>query len=127
MAFSSDQSITNIENSGPIKITRLNCEFTLMESLGMIILWLIIIVLTLGLGAFVMPYYFYKAVINKTWIVIHNGEKTHRLNCELNIAEMVGHIILWIVLSIVTLGIALIFYYFRTLRLCMNKTVIQRA
>jgi uncharacterized membrane protein YjgN (DUF898 family) len=98
-----------------------------MESLGMVILWLIIILLTLGLGAFVMPYYFYKAVINKTWLVNGAGEKTHRLNCELNIAEMVGHIILWIILSVITLGIALIFYYFRTLRLCMNKTVLIRT
>jgi hypothetical protein len=35
---------------------------------------------------------------------------------------MIGHILIWILISIVTLGIGLVFYVFRTLRLCFNKT-----
>lgn len=92
----------------------------------MIILWIILTILTFGLAIFVLPYYWYKAVLNKTYLVNQNGQKVFRLKCELNIAEMIGHIVLWIIITIITFGIAIIFYYFRTLRLCLNKTVLVR-
>ncbi|QKV19226.1 DUF898 family protein [Oricola thermophila] len=104
----------------------LQCEFNILESLGYVILWIILCIFTIGIGLFVMPYYFYKAILNKTWIVNASGEKIYRFQCDLNIFEMIGHIILWIILTVITLGIALIFYYFRTLRLCINRTYLQR-
>lgn len=93
----------------------------------MIVLWVILVIITFGLAAFVLPYYFYKAIINKTWVLNASGQKIFKLDCQINIFEMIGHMILWIILTILTLGIALIFYYFRTLRLCMNKTVLIKA
>ena len=93
-----------------------------MEAVGYIILWVIISVLTLGIGAFFAVYYFYKSIINKTYLIGRDGQRIARLECELNLAEMIGHILIWILISIVTLGIGLAFYVFRTLRLCFNKT-----
>jgi uncharacterized membrane protein YagU involved in acid resistance len=100
----------------------LRCEYSLMEAIGYIILWVIISIFTLGIGAFFAVYYFYKSIINKTYLIGRDGQRLARLECDLNLAEMIGHILIWILISIVTFGIGLVFYIFRTLRLCFNKT-----
>jgi uncharacterized membrane protein YagU involved in acid resistance len=122
-------SVVNVFGAQPAPVqglglpgTSLRCEFSLMEAVGYMIIWAILSVLTLGIGAFFAVYYFYKSIINKTYLVSRDGQKVARLECELNLAEMIGHIILWVVITIVTLGLGLLFYIFRTLRLCFNKT-----
>mgnify|MGYP007023297005 FL=1 len=65
-----------------------------MEAVGYIILWVIISVLTLGIGAFFAVYYFYKSIINKTYLIGRDGQRIARLECELNLAEMIGHILI---------------------------------
>lgn len=106
---------------------RLRCDYSLMEALGFVIIWLIITIITLGIGSFFAIYYFYKSVINKTMVLDRNGNEIGRLDCELNLAEVIGHIIIWILITIVTFGIGLIFYAFRTLRLCLSKTRVLPA
>jgi Bacterial protein of unknown function (DUF898) len=118
-----NSDMTDVRPSGA---GRLICEFNLLESIGYLILWALICIITLGIGLFVAPYYFYKAFLNKSWICNARGEKIYRLHCEINIMEMIGHIILWILITIVTLGIGLIFYYFSTLKSCLNKTTLIR-
>ncbi|MEQ9246189.1 MAG: DUF6693 family protein, partial [Nitratireductor sp.] len=93
---------------------------------GYIIIWAVVSVVTLGIGAFFAIYYFYKSIINKTYLINREGHAIARLECELNLAEIIGHVILWIVLTVITFGIGLLFYMFRTLRLCMNKTRMVR-
>ncbi|MDS1136949.1 DUF6693 family protein [Nitratireductor indicus] len=105
---------------------RLRCEYSIMEAIGYLVIWAIISVLTLGIGAFFAIYYFYKAIINKTYLINQEGHQIAKLECDLNLAEVIGHVILWIIITIVTFGIGLLFYLFRTLRLCMNKTRMVR-
>lgn len=105
----------------------LQCDYTLMEALGFVILWIIITIVTLGIGSFFAIYYFYKTMINKTYVVDANGMKTGRLECSLNLPEMFGHMFIWLLITIVTFGIGLIFYAFRTFRMCINKTTIVPA
>jgi len=100
----------------------LKCEYSLLSAILYIILWVIISALTLGLGLYFATYYFYRAIINKTYVVNANGERIGRLQCELGLGGMFGHILLWIAITVLTLGIGLIFYMFRTLRLCLSKT-----
>lgn len=100
----------------------LKCEYSLLSAILYIILWVIISALTLGLGLYFATYYFYRAIINKTYVVNANGERIGRLQCELGLGGMFGHILLWVVITVLTLGIGLIFYMFRTLRLCLSKT-----
>lgn len=97
-----------------------------MEAIGFIVLWIILSIVTLGIGSFFAIYYFNKSIINKTYVTDKMGHRIARLNCELNLAEMIGHIVIWILLTIITLGIGLIFYAFRTMRLCLNKTTIVK-
>lgn len=103
---------------------KLQCEYSLLEALGFVILWLIVSVITLGIGSFFAIYYFYKTVLNKTFVVDVDGRKVGKLTCDLNLAEVIGHILIWILLTIVTLGIGLIFYAFRTFRMVINRTEI---
>lgn len=105
---------------------RLRCEYSIMEAIGYLVIWVVVSILTLGIGAFFAIYYFYKAIINKTYVINREGHQLARLECDLNLAEVIGHVILWIIITIVTLGIGLLFYVFRTLRLCMNKTRMVR-
>ena len=51
-----------------------------MEAVGYIILWVIISVLTLGIGAFFAVYYFYKSIINKTYLIGRDGQRIARLD-----------------------------------------------
>jgi len=124
--------MTDTENQSSGRTTfsalgqNLECEYGLMEAVGFVLLWLVLTIVTLGIGSFFAIYYFYKSVINKTYVVDDTGRRIGKLNCELNLAEMIGHMLIWILLTIVTLGIGLIFYAFRTLRLCLNKTTIAR-
>jgi hypothetical protein len=101
---------------------QLRCDFSIMESIGFIILWFIITVVTLGLGSFFAVYYFYKALINKTYVLDGAGNVVGRLDCDLTLPEVIGHIVIWILITIVTFGIGLLFYVFRTLRLILSKT-----
>lgn len=121
--------MSDISENGHIALgagRQFKCEYSIMESLGFIILWVILTIVTLGLGSFVAFYYFNKAIINKTWIVDVDGRKVGRLTCDLNLAEMIGHILIWILITIVTFGFGFILYAFRTFRLCLNKTYITQ-
>ncbi|HHB82668.1 MAG TPA: hypothetical protein ENK61_04260 [Devosia sp.] len=103
---------------------RLDCQYSLTEAIGFIIIWLIISVVTLGIGSFFAIYYFYKTIINKTFVTDRTGAEVGRLSCDLNLGEVIGHVVIWILITIVTLGIGLLFYMFRTFRMCLNKTSI---
>ena len=103
---------------------RMQCEYSLIEALGAVVIWIILTLVTFGIASFFAVYYFYKAIINKTYLVNSEGQKVGKYECQLNFAEIVGHIIIWIIISIVTFGIGFIFYFFTTLRLCLNKTVV---
>lgn len=100
----------------------LKCEYSLLSAILYIIIWIIISMLTFGIGLYFATYYFYRAIINKTYVLNADGERIGRLQCELGLGGMIGHILLWIVITILTLGVGLIFYMFRTLRLCLSRT-----
>ena len=89
----------------------LKCEYSVGEAIGQLVIWLIISVLTLGLALFVLPYYFLKGPLNKTYVVDHNGDKRARLRVETNLGEIIGHAIIWLLLTIVTLGLAYLVYW----------------
>lgn len=103
----------------------MKCEFSLLEAFVAVILWAIITVVTFGIGAFFAVYYFYKAVINSTYMINAEGQKVGRYECQLGLGDILVHIIIWVFLSIITFGIAMLFYFFTTLRLCLNHTVVK--
>ena len=73
----------------------------------------------------VFPYYFNKAVLNKTEILDANGNAIGRLNCSFNLASSIGHVILWVLLILVTFGLATFLYVYRVMRVLLNETRIE--
>lgn len=104
---------------------RLSCAFSVSEGVGHVILWVLLVVVTLGLALFVAPYYFLKAPINKTSVVDASGRVVGRLHVDVNLPEILGHAIIWVLLTLVTLGLALILYQFSVIKRLLNAVVIQ--
>jgi len=107
------------------RIARLKCSFSTIEAIGTVVLWVILTVITLGLALLVFPYYLNKAVLNKTEILDASGKTIGRLNCTFNIGHSIGHVIIWGVLIIITLGLASFLYVYRVLRVVLNETRIE--
>ncbi|WP_298937668.1 DUF6693 family protein [uncultured Ruegeria sp.] len=104
---------------------RFRCDFSVGDAIGNMILWLILIVVTLGLAAFVFPYYLPKAIILKTTVIGHDGSEVGRLKCDLTLGSMIGNAFIWIILTIITLGLAYFVYIYRVLRVVLMETKIE--
>ena len=104
---------------------RLSCDFSVSEGIGTVILWLLISIVTLGLGLFIMPYYLYKAPINRTKLIDANGAVVGNLHVDVGLAEIVGHAVIWVLLTVITLGLAMIVYQFAVIKRLLNATVVQ--
>lgn len=98
-------------------------NITFGEILGHGLLWLLISIVTAGIGLMFYPYSFSKFVINRTYV--YQDGKRYSLRCELGIGGQLGHILLWLLLTIVTLGIAFPFYLYKVWNICLNNTTLQ--
>ena len=105
---------------------RLRCEFSVAEAIGQLVIWIVLSVLTLGLALFVLPYYFLKAPLNKTYLMDGSGGTIGRLNADIGLAEIIGHAVIWLLLTIVTLGLAYLIYWPAVIKRLLNAvTVVQ--
>lgn len=112
--------MSSFGNSGmPAKF---RCDFGLVETIGQVIIWIVLSIITLGLALLVFPYYFNKAVLNRTEVIDASGKAIGKLDCQFNLGSSIGHVIIWFLLIIVTLGIAAFFYAYRILRVLLNDT-----
>jgi uncharacterized membrane protein YjgN (DUF898 family) len=107
-----------------MRIGRFYCELTIGSSIGHLILWYLIIIVTFGLGAFLYPYALAKYVINKTWIMEGDRPVGH-LRCDLDIVSQIGHAFLWIILSIITFGLAALIFLYRVGCVVANETYVD--
>ena len=103
---------------------RFQCDFSIGEAIGSFIIWILLTIVTLGLASFVAPYYVLSAIINKTWIIDENGRKLAQLQVNFTLAEIVGHAVIWVLLALVTLGLAIIVYYYMVAKKVLNRTKI---
>ena len=103
---------------------RITVSFTMMDVIGHIIIWLIISTVTLGIGLFFWPYAAAKMIINGITIYDSSDTRVGKLQCQLSAGQQIGHIILWLVISVVTFGIGFPFYLFGVARTALNKTEI---
>jgi len=104
---------------------RLSCDFSVTEGIGTILIWVLLSIVTLGLALFVAPYYILKAPINRTTVVDINGNVVGRLHVDVNLADIIGHALVWVLLTIVTLGFAMLVYQFSVIKRVLNAVVIQ--
>lgn len=100
----------------------LKTELTMTGVLGHFIIWLLISVITLGVGLFFWPYAAAKLILNATEIQDSNGLRVGRLECSISAGTQIGHIVLWLLLTVITFGIAYPFYIFGVARTAINET-----
>ncbi len=104
------------------KAYRFRCDFSVGDAIGNMILWVILIIVTLGLAAFVFPYYLPKAIISKTTVLGHDGSEIGQLKCDLTLGTMIGNAVIWVILTIITLGLAYFVCIYRVLRVVLMET-----
>jgi flagellar basal body-associated protein FliL len=104
---------------------RLQCEFGVADAIWSVILWVALTIVTLGLAAFVAPYYIFSEIVNKTWLVDADGHRLGQLKVNFTLTEIVGHAVIWLLLAIVTLGLALVIYYYMVLRKVLERTEVK--
>ena len=103
---------------------KLKCEFSVGEAIGQLIIWVLLAVVTLGLALFILPYYFIKAPINRTSLVDNQGRKVARLHVDVGFSEILGHALVWLLLTIITLGLAYLVYWPAVIKRVLNAVVI---
>jgi len=100
------------------------CEFSVSEAIGQLVIWILLTIVTLGLALFVMPYYFLKAPLNRTYVLDSDGEKIGRVSVEVTFGDVLGHALVWLLLSIVTLGLAYFIYWPAVIKRLLNAAKI---
>ena len=53
--------------------------------------------------------------------------KTYKFRCDLNVNDIFGKLVLWVLLCVVTLGLASPFFYIYLARLVINNTEVYEA
>jgi len=117
----------SIQRRFPLLGTSFKCEFTVGEAIGQIVIWLILSIITLGLALFVLPYYFVKAPINRTYVVDAEGSKIGKLTVDIAFVDILGHALVWLLLTIVTLGLAYFIYWSAVIKRLMNAAKITEV
>jgi len=103
---------------------RLKADITILDILGHLIIWLILSVITCGIALFFFPYSFSKFVLNRT-ILLDDDGGNRKMVCNIDAFSDLGHVILWFLISIVTLGIGYIFYFYRVWNYALNHTTLE--
>lgn len=98
----------------------LKCEYSVSEAIGQILIWVLLTLITFGLALFVAPYYLLKGPINRSFVLDRDGSKISRLSVEVNFGDILGHALVWLLLSIVTFGLAYMIYWPAVVKRLLN-------
>jgi predicted MFS family arabinose efflux permease len=107
------------------RAARLRCEFSIGQSIGHVIVWVVLTLVTFGLALLVFPYYLNRAMLNRTEVLDQQGRPIGRLRCNFDLISSIGHVIIWGILILITFGIAGFFYLYRVVRVVLSDTVIE--
>lgn len=100
----------------------IKANLSILDIVGHLLVWLLLTIFTLGIALFFFPYSFARFVINRTSVVDHASGVERKMACDINIFSNIGHIILWMVISFITLGIGYIFYFYRVWNYALNNS-----
>ncbi len=88
---------------------------------------MLLTIVTLGLALFFLPYAWAAKFLNGTEVYGADGALLGVLEVEISVMDQLVHILGWILLSVVTLDIALPFYRIGVCRTILNHTRIVDA
>ncbi len=103
-------------------IGRLRSQLTAIKVIGHIVIWLLIVVCTFGIGALFWPYAAIKLICESIVIVDEAGHASARLRCNFPFGEQLGHAVLWAILIALTGGLAAPFYLFGLAHTAINRS-----
>ncbi|SMC66424.1 DUF6693 family protein [Primorskyibacter flagellatus] len=104
---------------------RFSCEFTVGEAIGQLLIWIVLSIVTLGLALFVLPYYFIKAPMNRTYVLDGEGARIARVSVEVAFFDILGHALVWLLLTIVTFGLAYLVYWPAVIKRLLNAVELK--
>lgn len=116
------QRTGHVAPSATFQNLQLKSELGAFDVLGHLIIWLLLTLVTLGLALFVFPYYMQRFIISKTYAYDGDSKKVGRLVCTIDLASIIGNIILWAIISILTLGIGYLVFLYKITAHCMTHT-----
>ncbi|MGJ8582300.1 MAG: DUF6693 family protein [Psychromonas sp.] len=102
----------------------IKADVATIDILGHLILWFLLIMITFGIAAFFYPYSFSKFVINRSELIDDHG-KARKMSCNTDIFGNIGHVILWMIISILTLGLGYAFYFYKVWNYSLNNTTLS--
>ncbi|WP_420882899.1 DUF6693 family protein [Xenorhabdus ehlersii] len=118
----------NTMNSMDFRSLKLKSELGILEIILHLVTWFLIILFTLGLGAFVFPYYMTRFIISKTHVIDRDsGQIIGKLNCEINLVQIIGYVVIWAILSFITFGLLYFVYLYKIIAHCINHTRVISA
>lgn len=101
------------------------CRYTLMDGIIHSVVWSIVSVLTVGVGAFLAGYHINKVITNKTVVLNEHGAECGRLSCDIGWLEMACHALLWAVITVCTFGLGAFVYIYSIERLVRNRSRLE--
>lgn len=104
---------------------KFSCEFTVAEAIGQLIIWILLSIVTFGLALFVLPYYFLKGPLNRTYVVDRDGHKISKVCVEVGFADILGHALVWLFLTIITFGLAYLVYWPAVIKRLLNAVELK--
>lgn len=103
---------------------KIQADVGTLDILGHLIIWFIIILITFGIGAFFFAYSFSKFIINRSTLIDDQGN-SREMVCNTDMFGNIGHIIIWMIISILTLGLGYAFYFYKVWNYSLNNTTIR--
>ena len=103
----------------------IKADLSILDIIGHLLIWVLLTIITFGIALFFFPYSFARFVINRTSVVDNATGVERKMVCDINIFSNVGHIILWMVISFLTLGLGYIFYFYRVGNYALNNSRLQ--
>ena len=103
----------------------IKADLSILDIIGHLIIWVVLSILTLGIALFFFPYSFSRFVINRTSIIDATTGVERKMVCDISVFSNIGHIILWMLISFVTLGLGYIFYVYRVWNYALNNSRVK--
>ncbi len=103
----------------------IKANLSILDIIGHLLIWVVLTIITFGIALFFFPYSFSRFVINRTSVVDTATGVERKLVCDINIFSNIGHVILWMIISVLTLGLGYIFYFYRVWNYALNNSRVQ--
>ncbi|MFW8564878.1 DUF6693 family protein [Orrella sp. 11846] len=97
-------------------------ELGVLEVIGHLIIWLLLSIVTFGLAMFVFPYYMQRYTIGRTFAFNAQGQRVGQLICTIDLASIIGNVLLWVLISLVTLGLGYFVFLYKISAHCLSHT-----